>query len=207
MSQSHLLRPLLRHALSYFKVPVWHLAIDRTDFPVTDDTDLTVISLIYNKRAIPLVWQEVPQGGATQKVYGELIDTVKPLIPPSQKVIFHGDTEFGNAYLMRQLKSYGWHFMLAVTGTCHLWFLCQEQSKEFRELVTGAKKTCYFPGVACFATHHAPVNAFTFPEKHHSGGKKRRDRAYIVTTLPLDHTTKRLGKQRWEIELVAASAC
>ncbi len=207
MSQSHLLRPLLRHALSYFKVPVWHLAIDRTDFPVTDDTDLTVISLIYNKRAILLVWQEVPQGGATQKVYGELIDTVKPLIPPSQKVIFHGDTEFGNAYLMRQLKSYGWHFMLAVTGTCHLWFLCQEQSKEFRELVTGAKKMCYFPGVACFATHHAPVNAFTFPEKHHSGGKKRRDRAYIVTTLPLDHTTKRLGKQRWEIELVAASAC
>jgi hypothetical protein len=194
------MRPLLRHALSYFKVPVWHLVIDRTSFPVTPDTDLVVISLNYNRRAIPLVWQQVPRGGATQEVYGELIEEVRPLIPSGQNVIFHGDTEFGNAYIMRQLKDYGWDFMLAVTGDSHLWLPRQEQSREVRELASTGRGTRHFPGVACFATHRVPVNAFAFPETHYSGGKKRRKMAYIVTTLPLDHTTKRLGKRRWGIE-------
>jgi hypothetical protein len=101
---------------------------------------------------------------------------------------------------MRQLKDYGWSFMLAVTGDSHLWFPRQQHSRAFCDLAPNDNKIYYFSDVACFTTRRVPVNAFAFSETHYSGGKKRREMAYIVTNLPLDHTTKRLGKRRWGIE-------
>jgi hypothetical protein len=199
MSQSHLYKPMLQHALQKYRADVWHVIIDRTHLP-NQDKDLTVISLHYNGRAIPLYWQKVPIGGATAAVYCDMIQEVKSRLPASQSVIFHGDSEFGTARVIRQLKRLGWDFILAIEGKNHLYDPKTDTSQAFQDYDVPKNGTLHIPDMMCFKTHQIAVNAFAFYQPHHSSGKKQRDYRYLVTSLPLDRTTKRFGRRRWGIE-------
>lgn len=200
VTQAHLFQPLLQHALARFQARTWHLIIDRTRLPTDERHDLAMISLHYNCRAIPLVWQRVPKGGARKQVYCDLIERVSNLVPAEQAVVFHGDSEFGAAAIMSQLKQYGWDFILGVSAKDHLWDPQTQRSQALGSLSVPRRGTLQIPNVACFASKRIPVNVLAFQDPHHSGGKQRREVCYLVTTLPLDATTKRLGRRRWGTE-------
>ncbi len=47
---------LLQQALLTYRVPIWHLTIDRSNW-IPKKQDLLMVSLSYHKRAIPIAWQ------------------------------------------------------------------------------------------------------------------------------------------------------
>jgi hypothetical protein len=55
-----------------------------------------MVSLIYNNRAIPLMWTvfQRPKGPASAEEHIQLLECVRPLLPPESEIIFLGDGEF-----------------------------------------------------------------------------------------------------------------
>ena len=105
--------PLISQALSSYKAPEWHLIVDRTNLD-KHRLDLLMISLAFRKRAIPLGWEVRPFGGTGSESQIQLLERITRLIPARQRVIVHGDTEFGSVAMMRYIRSHpSWDFILA----------------------------------------------------------------------------------------------
>ena len=200
LSHERVYAPLLQQALKGYHAPIWHVIIDRTRLE-GQPVDLVTISLNYQKRAIPLVWCLVPFGGASNRVYADLVLQAAPLIPPGQRVVFHGDTEFGCAVMMRQLRHLGWDFMLGVTSAVHIWPHGAAHSQRLGSLTLPKSGTLRLTSVDCFQKERVgALNLIAFRDKNHSGGHLRRVTCYLMTSLPLSAATKRLGRRRWGTE-------
>jgi hypothetical protein len=73
-----------------------------------------MISLIYKRRALPLVFGIVKgkKGHLPEDTHVELVNKLRPLIPEStQQVIFLGDGEFDGIRLQKTLSSFGWKYV------------------------------------------------------------------------------------------------
>lgn len=193
--------PVLKKMLEKFKDTCWHLVIDRTAL-WEGKTDLVTISLNYRKRALPLVWCLVPFGGAPLVTYTELVRQCVPLIPSEAAVVFHGDTEFGGAKMIRTLREIGWDFMLAQPG--HV--VCRQRSDQEKHRLSSlpirATKTYQMHNIELFAQDWlGGLNLIAFQQSHYTKwGRRTRRRAYIITSLPLTKGTRRLGRRRWGTE-------
>ena len=65
-----------------------------------------VVSVIYGKRALPLVWVVVQgkKGHLPEETHVQLVQAVQPLIPDGNTVIFLGDGEFDSNQLQAEIK-------------------------------------------------------------------------------------------------------
>jgi hypothetical protein len=72
-----------------------------------------VISVIYGKRTLPLVWVVVQgkKGHFPEETHQQLVQTVKPLIPQGSDVIFLGDGEFDGIQLQADIAANGWQYV------------------------------------------------------------------------------------------------
>lgn len=72
-----------------------------------------VVSLIYQKRALPLVWVVVQgsKGHFPEETHCQLVETVKPLLPEGSDVIFLGDGEFDGNQLQADIDDNGWEYV------------------------------------------------------------------------------------------------
>ncbi len=73
-----------------------------------------MISLIYKRRALPLVFSVVKgkKGHLPEETHVELVNKLRPLIPEStQQVIFLGDGEFDGTTLQQTLAGFGWKYV------------------------------------------------------------------------------------------------
>jgi len=72
-----------------------------------------VISVIYGKRALPLVWVVVQgsKGHFPEETHQQLVQTVKPLMPEGSDVIFLGDGEFDGIHLQAEIDANGWQYV------------------------------------------------------------------------------------------------
>ena len=71
-----------------------------------------VISVIYQKRALPLVWVVVPgrKRHFPEETHCQLVETLKPLLPEDSDVIFLGDGEFDGNQLQADIDANGWEY-------------------------------------------------------------------------------------------------
>ena len=76
------------------------------------------VSLAFRRRTLPLAWVAVPypKGHTPAFVQKALLSYVRSLIPPHTPVEVVGDSEFGNACLIRSFQNWGWKFALRLKG-------------------------------------------------------------------------------------------
>ncbi len=200
MRQQHLYAPFLKQLLQGIATPVWHLVMDRTHL-WDNHIDLATISLNYRKRAIPLVWCQVPFGGAPLTTYIDLLHQVVPLVPKQVQVIFHGDTEFGGADMIYALRQQGWDFILAQTCQVHFREHPDQPSQPLTSLAVTRRHSVTRANIQLFANQRiAHLNLLAFYQPHHVRGQRKREVCYLVSSLPLTPGLRRLGRRRWGTE-------
>jgi hypothetical protein len=73
-----------------------------------------MINLIYEKRAIPLVWTvfQRPKGHASAQEHIELLKRILQVLPENQQIIFLGDGEFDSIELQQHIReTEGWEYV------------------------------------------------------------------------------------------------
>jgi len=95
--------PLLKQAFMSYRMPMWHLTIDRTNW-IPEKQDLLMVSLSYHKRAIPIAWEIHDFGPTHVDEQIALLEKIRPILPQNQSITLHGDAEFGSVQMMRFLK-------------------------------------------------------------------------------------------------------
>lgn len=87
------------------------LAIDGSE--VGRNCLVLVISVIYKKRALPLVWVVVQgsKGHFPEETHCQLVQAVKPLLDEGSGVIFLGDGEFDGNQLQSAIAENGWEYV------------------------------------------------------------------------------------------------
>lgn len=200
-SQEAAYYPLVRQALSSYKAPHWHLILDRTNLD-KHRLDLLMVSLAFRKRAIPLGWQVRHFGGTGSETQIRLLERISGLIPSGQKVIVHGDTEFGSVPMMQYVRSHAhWDFILAQKK--HTYFQTNNGTWYYlADLPIKPRQPIYRTELTWTKRHHyKSVNLFAFYAPHQCGTTSPRyEVRYCVTSLPIAHTLRRLGRRRWGIE-------
>jgi len=200
-NQAAAYQPLVKEALRGYKAPVWHIIIDRTTL-IPHQRDLLMVSLSFRKRAIPLGWQVLKFGCTAATTQIELFERIEGLIPANQAVVIHGDTEFGSVPVMRFVGQHPyWDFILAQTS--HTYF--QDLSGEWHylgDMPIKPRHPIYQAQVNWTKEHrYGPVNLFAFHAPHQNGPTSTRyERRHCVTSLPIAHTLRRLGRRRWGTE-------
>lgn len=87
------------------------LAIDGSE--VGRNCLVLMISVIYKKRALPLVWVVVQgsKGHFPEETHCQLVQAIKPLLPEGCHVIFLGDGEFDGNQLQAEIDDNGWEYV------------------------------------------------------------------------------------------------
>lgn len=77
-----------------------------------------VVTLAYRRRAIPLVWMWVrsSRGHSTCGRQLALLNYIRKLLPANAQVLLVGDTEFGEAEVLKQLDQWQWKYVLRQQG-------------------------------------------------------------------------------------------
>ena len=72
-----------------------------------------MVSVIYQKRALPLAWVVVrgSKEHFPEETHCQLIQTAKPLLPEGSDVIFLGDGEFDGNQLQAEIARNGWQYV------------------------------------------------------------------------------------------------
>jgi hypothetical protein len=75
---------------------------------------LLMVSVAYRRRALPLAWTWVRgrRGHSSALKQRALLSYVRSLVPDAAAVVVVGDSEFGAVEVLRQLESWGWHYVL-----------------------------------------------------------------------------------------------
>ncbi len=121
--------PLVRKLIG-LKFPQSHplyLTIDRTQWRAVN---VFVISLIWDKRAIPLSWQLLDKRGSSN--IGEQIALIAPVLArlSDYKLIILGDREFGSVKLANWLSEQAVEFVLRVKKSRYI----QQESQSYTQL-------------------------------------------------------------------------
>lgn len=102
-----------------------------------------VISVIYKKRALPLVWVVVQgnKGHFPEATHLQLVQAVAPLIPEESQVIFLGDGEFDGIHLQAWLAEKQWEYVCRTASNRLLnddgdWFSLKEVHLAAGDLIT-----------------------------------------------------------------------
>lgn len=105
-------RPVARHLLARWAGRTVTLIIDATK--VGAGHQLVMVAIAYRKRALPLAWTWVPfiKGHVASDVQLALLKRVSGLVPAGVTVVLTGDSGFGSVALIRQLKGWGWQYVL-----------------------------------------------------------------------------------------------
>lgn len=85
-----------------------------------------VVSVLYQKRALPLCWLVVKgkKGHFGQEAHVELVRQVAALMPKQRPVLFLGDGEFDGCGLLKELSELGWGFVCRTARNVQM---CDEQ--------------------------------------------------------------------------------
>lgn len=80
------------------------------------------ISVVYARRAIPLVWKTLDHNSASVAfgIYEPLLDELAEHLPEGADFIFLADRGFGCRELLRSLVKRGWRFRIRIKGNLHL---------------------------------------------------------------------------------------
>jgi hypothetical protein len=93
-----------------------------------------MVSLIYQKRAIPLIWTVIarPKGHLSAREHIGLLDQLRPLLPAESEVILLGDGEFDSIELQGYLHQQGWSYVCRTARDTWIW--CEDEWLQLDDL-------------------------------------------------------------------------
>jgi len=153
-----------------------------------------VVSVIYGKRALPLVWVVVQgrKGHFPEKTHVQLVQTVQPLIPDGNAVIFLGDGEFDGNQLQAEIEENDWEY---VCRTARNRLLCDEGDWfALKELHLEPGDCIDMPDVGFTQENYGPVLVIAWWRK---GDKEP---IYLVSNLELAEEACYWYGKRFSIE-------
>jgi len=193
--------PLLNQALTTYRLPMWHLTIDRTNW-IPDEQDLLMISLSYRKRAIPIAWEIHDFGPTHVDEQIALLDRIRPILPHNQSITLHGDAEFGSVQMMRFLrKKTSWEYILGQRSRTNF-HTGNGQWQRLANLPVTVKRPFYASNVTWTKSQELEhVNCFAFFRPYKNGrSEPKKTVRYFTTSLPITPPLRRLGRRRWGCE-------
>lgn len=153
-----------------------------------------VISVIYQKRALPLVWVVVPgsKGHFSEETHCQLVETLKPLLPEGCDVIFLGDGEFDGNQLQTTIAENGWEYVCRTAKNR----LISDDGDQFAldEIGLNPGDCITMPDVHITKEEYGPVLAIAWWRK---GDKKP---IYLLSNMELAEEACHFYEKRFRIE-------
>jgi hypothetical protein len=193
-------QPIARSALSGLKGQRVNVLIDRV--LLRDHHNILVISVGFRRRSIPLAWKALEHRGASGfEDQVALLENALSLLPEGVRVTVHADSEFRTMNLFNWIRAQGHNAMLGITGATYVYDQAGEQvsGSSLEERVGTRTDVVRLSQVYLTHQQQGPVNVLAWWDKDDDG--KPLIRA-VMTNLPADGFTYRLGKRRMWIETV-----
>lgn len=175
------------------------LVIDSSD--VGDGCCTWMISVIYKKRALPLVWsvREGKKGHASEAEHLQLLHSVKTLLPSHRQVIVLGDGEFDGVLVQQALCEWGWEYVLRTAKNRQLCETFGEDDAEplwfgFQEMAPAPGETLWVEGVGFTKEAFGPVLAVVTWPGH------LEEPVYLVSNMELPGEACAWYRKRFQIE-------
>lgn len=153
-----------------------------------------MISVIYKKRAIPIVWlvKKGKKGHLPENLHCQLLENLMMIAPGDCRKVLLGDGEFDGTSLQELLKENGWDYVLKTRKD----MLAHEDGDDFCLKSVGTRDQEYFfiPNILITQQQYGPINLLVW----HS--KKYKDALYLLTNLDFAQQISSYYKKRFTIE-------
>jgi len=184
--------PFVEDLLAHLSRQTLVIAIDGSE--VGRNCVTLMLSLIYQKRAIPLLWsvRRGSKGHFAAEMHVELLKSLQDLLPEDVSLVLLGDGEFDSVELQTFIADAGWEYVCRTaknTQVCHdgIWMSLDDCEP--------------WPG-SCSALHdvlftrqaYGPVLVILWWERGY------KEPIYLVTNLPLVEEACRFYRKRMRIE-------
>ena len=122
---------------------------------------LLMVSLAYRRRAVPIAWSWVKyvRGHSTGKQQVSLLKYVRSLLPKGAPVFVVGDSEFGSIFVVQQLETWHWFYVLRQKGNTGLWLNEHSDWQRMDDLVQQAGQSTWCPKAYLTEQHTHPGSA------------------------------------------------
>ena len=119
-----------------------------------------MISLVYRKRALPIVWLVVEgsKGQLPEALHLDLLEMLQLVLPEAYQAIFLGDGEFDGVELQAALQSLGWAY---VCRTAKNVLLDEEGFFSFNDLLLRPGDCVSIPNTYFTAQAYGPVTVLS----------------------------------------------
>jgi hypothetical protein len=153
-----------------------------------------LLSVVYQGRALPLVWSVVvgAKGHFPAAAHLALLAQVRDLVPTGATVIFLGDGEFDSTELQATITSYGWEYVCRTAKNTLL--LSEGEQLRFGDLALERGTRLGLPDARVTAEQYGPVLAIVCWDADHD------EALYLVTNMLLVEEACYWYHKRFHIE-------
>jgi hypothetical protein len=153
-----------------------------------------LVSVVYQKRALPLVWLVVKgsKGHFPEESHLQLLQQVHSLIPTGSDVVFLGDGEFDGIEFQAQIDAYDWAYVCRTAKNAQL--TQDHETFPFEQVQVQAGECISLPQVKHTEKQYGPVHAIAWWRK----GEKKP--IYLVTNMALAQEACHFYAKRFRIE-------
>jgi hypothetical protein len=153
-----------------------------------------ILSVVYKKRALPLVWLVVKgsKGHFPEDCHLSLLEQAHPLIPVSDQVVFLGDGEFDGIDVQDAVNSYGWQYVCRTAKNIKL--SQDDRTFSFQTEQVSRGSSLSFKDVYFTSQVYGPVHAIAWWEEEYE------EPIYLVTNIPNVKAAIGWYKKRFTIE-------
>lgn len=153
-----------------------------------------MVSLIYQNRAIPLVWITVKgkKGHLPEETHLKLLEMVQKIIPENTEVVFLGDGEFDGIQLQQAVLEAQWNYVCRTAKNC----IVTDGDERFKlsDMDVAPNDIHEILGVQMTAKKFGPVNLIVWWDEGHD------EPIYLVTSLSCTVDAYELYRKRFLIE-------
>jgi hypothetical protein len=152
-----------------------------------------MISLVFRKRALPLVWLVVEgrKGHLPEMLHLELLAMLQMVLPEDYQAIFLGDGEFDGLEFQSALQSLGWAY---VCRTAKNTLLYEDGDFSFTDLILQPGDCISIPNTLITAQVYGPVTVIAWWKKGH------KEPIYLITNFELMAEACYWYQKRFRIE-------
>ncbi len=189
-------RPIVRHAIQGVRGQTVDVILDRVR--LKNRQNVVVASLGFRRRAVPLAWMVLDHlGSSDSDCHIAVLEQAVRNLPPDVAVTLHGDAEFCTTRLFRWARARGWHVMLGVRSTTHLYFskARQEKGQSIATYYSDRRGVLNVSQAYITEERFGPVNLIIWWD----GDEDEPIRA-VMTDLPANGFTFQRGRRRMWIE-------
>lgn len=184
--------PYMKQLLAQLSVGTLVVAMDGSD--VGRGCMAVMINLIYQKRAIPLIWTVLdrPKGHLSAEAHIELLERLRSALPEGISLVFLGDGEYDSVELQSYLAGWSWDYVCRTAKNTLITVEGEEIRLDDADVLPGARLS--FPDALFTHQGYGPVHVIAWWDR------KYKDPIFLVTNLELVHEACALYQRRMRIE-------